>query len=529
VAQQNDALSPLYNQPLRDLPEAILGEANSTARRLNLALLALALLWCIYWFFHAWHYWEDDAYIHLEFARSVANGQGFAFNGRVVAGDTAPLWVLLIVGLHAFLVNWMIAGKVLTVLGAAFGFSGIYAFAARLARLLPGPLDASVFPAAMLVLVAATPYTCYWLFSGMEPIAAAGLACWAVLLATREQPTRFSFLAGCLLAGIGPLVRPELTFLTALLAVPLLGQWRRLAGAAKLSTLGLGALLFCGPVAAWLLYSLHAFGHLLPNTNAAKRASPGDSVVRHLLSVYAMGFPVVLAAVIGAVAYPVVRAGEVRRSISAAARAVWQPGTKSSGLPAAAWIVIAWTLITTLFYIVNHTYVQTRYILVTAPALVVVIVAAGLMLSRSGGRVLYAVVLAEALVISLLIARPFVHNKGIDTDATTQLATYMRDHLSPGAPVATYSIGQVAFLSQHPIIDTGGITRPEAIQFLNDTPEVQVRWAQTEGAQYFIGAKPQPNAVLVHQEAKQFASWTLHPSRYKQPDRVELWKLAPLN
>ena len=64
-------------------------------------LLAIVALWCIYWFVHAWNYWEDDAYIHLEFARSVAAGQGFAFNGHVVAGDTAPLWVLLLVAMLA--------------------------------------------------------------------------------------------------------------------------------------------------------------------------------------------------------------------------------------------------------------------------------------------------------------------------------------------------------------------------------------------------------------------------------------------
>ena len=131
--------------------------------------------------------------------------------------------------------------------------------------------------------------------------------------------------------------------------------------------------------------------------------------------------------------------------------------------------------------------------------------------------------------MSLVIARPLVQNKGLDCDATTELATFMRDRLPPGAPVATYSIGQVAFLSKHPIIDTGGITRPEVIPLLIYPPEVAVRWAQeTQGAEYFIGAKPQPDAVLVHQEAKRFAAWTLHPSRYSEPDRVELWKLAPV-
>ena len=95
-------------------------------------LLTVSVLWCVYWFFHAWHYWEDDAYIHLEFARSVAACQGFAFNGHVVAGDTAPLWVLLLAAVHLLIPNWLVAGKVLTILGAIFGFSGIYAFARRI-------------------------------------------------------------------------------------------------------------------------------------------------------------------------------------------------------------------------------------------------------------------------------------------------------------------------------------------------------------------------------------------------------------
>jgi hypothetical protein len=507
----------------------MLSQANLNVRRVRLVLLVLTALWCVYWFIHAWHYVEDDAWIHLEFARSVANSQGFAFNGRVVNGDTAPLWVLLLVAVHAFLVNWVIAAKVLAAIGAVVGLSGVYAFAARLARAMPKTLDAAIFPAAMVVLVAVSPYTCYWIFSGMEAVACAGLACWAVLLATRGRPTRSSFLTGCLLAGIGPLFRPEMGFLAVLLAIPLLGQWRRLADPAKLSTLVVGVLLFCGPTAAWLLYSLHAFGHLLPNTNAAKRADPKQSVPQHLISVYGMGFPVVLPAVIAGAAYAVARGRRVWNSLTSAVGAVLTPGTAVDGLAPAAWIMLLWTLLATVFYIADRTYVQTRYVLVTAPGLLVVVVAAALMFSRWVGRAVYAAAVAGALLVSVLIARPFVRNKGIDCEATTQLAFYMRDHLPPGAPVATYSIGQVGFLSAHPIIDTGGITRPEVIPLLIYPPEVAVHWAQeTQGAQYFIGAKPQPNAVLEAHFAKRFASWTLHPTHYDEPDRVELWKLQPL-
>ena len=204
---------------------------NAQARIASALLLALTLLWCLYWFVHSWHYWEDDAFIHLEFARSLAAGRGFAFNGRVVAGDTAPLWVFLLAATHTLIPDWLVAGKLLTLLGAALGLTGAYAFARtpRQPPPPPGP-DAALFPAALLLLIAANPYFCYWVFSGMEPLAASGLAFFAVLAATRAQPSTKTLLAACLLAGLAPLLRPEMAFLTALLLLPLLAQWRRLPG-----------------------------------------------------------------------------------------------------------------------------------------------------------------------------------------------------------------------------------------------------------------------------------------------------------
>lgn len=86
-------------------------------------VLLIAALWCVAWFVHARHYWEDDAYIHLEFARSVAQGHGYEFNGHLVNGDTSSLWVILLVISHAFILDWILAGKVLTVAGLVFALT----------------------------------------------------------------------------------------------------------------------------------------------------------------------------------------------------------------------------------------------------------------------------------------------------------------------------------------------------------------------------------------------------------------------
>ena len=509
--------------------------STAQARIASALLVAFALLWCIYWFVHSWHYWEDDAFIHLEFARSLAAGRGFAFNGRVVAGDTAPLWVFLLAASHALIPNWLVAGNVLTALGAALSLAGLYAFARRLAAtMLPSSPDAALFPAALLLLVVANPYTCYWIFSGMEPLAAAGLAFFAVLAATQAQPTIKTLLAACLLAGLAPLLRPEMFFLSALLLLPLLAQWRRLPGnptsPSKLAAFVSGLFLVAAPVLLWSLYSLRAFGHLLPNTNAAKRAGPADSVVRHLLSIYAAGFPLILCGLIAGILYLLLRPAAVRRSLQNAVSAAFNPPTPtaaqpSPSLPLAGWIFLLWPLIATLFYIANHTHVQTRYILVTAPALTLVILLLALQAAPFAARAVYGLALAASLAVSVLTVRPFIRNKAIDCQTSKDLALFIRDHIPPGAPVADYSIGEIAFFSQHPILDTSGITRPDAIPYLSAPPPAFLLWARSQGAQYWIGKRPTPDSVLVYSANQRFIGWSLHPALYATSNRIELWQL----
>lgn len=503
------------------------------ARTLSGLLLGGSLLWCVYWFVHAWPFWEDDAWIHLEFARSLASGHGFSFNGHVVAGDTAPLWVFLLAAIHALVPDWLVAGKLVTIAGAIFGLGGVYAFARRLAAGMLPAREAAVFPAAMLLLIVLNPNTCYWIFSGMEPIAAAGLACWAVLAATSERPTATSFLAGCLLAGLGPLLRPEMTFLAILLALPLLGVWRRLpAGSmAKPGLFVAGLLLLAVPLMLWSLYSLHAFGHLLPNTNAAKRAGPNESVVRRLASIYLSGWPVIAAGLVAGIASLLLRASAVTRSIRSALLSAFR-GTQSvsdrSAVPLAGWLFLLWASTAAVFYLVNHTYVQTRYILISSPGLTIVLLALALRSSARAGRVIYGLALASALMLSVITVVPLVRNKGINCQASHQIARYMHDRLPPDAPVAVYSIGQIAFESEHPIIDTGGITRPGAIPYLNEPLSAMAQWAQSQGAQYYIEAhSPLPGSISVYAVDMPFVGWTLHPAQYANYVRVSVWKLPP--
>jgi hypothetical protein len=189
--------------------------------------------------------------------------------------------------------------------------------------------------------------------------------------------------------------------------------------------------------------------------------------------------------------------------------------------------VAAWSILTCAFYIVNRTYVQTRYVLVFTPALLILIffVIAGL----QRRTLTYAAVLFTALsaaAVSLLVARPFVANKMEAIRKTSELVAFMKT-LPPDQPVAVYAIGQVAYESRHPIIDTGGITRPSVIPLMNEPARV-IAWAKQEGARYVVqDTAPEAGAKLVYDSTKPFAAWTLDLRQFAKNQPLRIWVLAP--
>src|ERR1700690_3206251 len=83
---------------------------------------------------------------------------------------------------------------------------------------------------------------------------------------------------------------------------------------------------------------------------------------------------------------------------------------------------------------------------------------------------------------TLLGRRPaFQKNKMEYVSKTRELAEFIQTRLPPNKPIAAFAIGQLAFQSRHPIIDTGGIVSPAVIPFANSL-DLRLRWAQRQGA-----------------------------------------------
>jgi hypothetical protein len=493
-----------------------------------LLLLSLATVLAIAWFFAALGYWEDDAYIHLEFARSLATGHGFQFNGHLVYGDTSPLWVWLLVFAHTGFANtpaaWLASGKLLTVLAAVISLTGVFFFAhslvtAGIRHALP-PAKANLFAAWMVLIFVLSPYFGYWAFSGMEALAACGLAAWTCVLLTHHRHSWRRILVAALLGGLAPLLRPEMAFFTLLLVFILSARIRHLRASLtlRIDLLVASLVLLAAPAIAWAVYAQHIFGSALPNTNAAKRAAPNHSVLLRLLHLYGFGYLVTLLACLLFAGWLLWHLAKDRSALS--------PNHLLYRLPRTGWLVLLWTLLNCGFYLGNHTFVQTRYIFPSAQLLTIAVLALAAVRWPGTYRCLLVATLLFETLSSALSTLPMVRNK-IIVDATyAQLAGTLRN-LPPDAPVALYAIGEPAFLSGHPVIDTGGITRPGAIPYIFDpTSDRTTAWAIREGAQYeVIDHSPLPGSKLIWSRDLPVTGWLLTPRHHYDPDKLQLWQL----
>jgi hypothetical protein len=499
----------------------IVKQASTGKANWSTVFLLAGLIWVAYWMFYSRSYWEDDAYIHLDYARNVFALNGFAFHGVPSNGDTSPVWVLLLSLSKVSGLDWIVAGKSLAAAGVVFFMAAAYEFSQRLAQDLKTRSEG--FIAAGIFVLVLNPFFCFWAFSGMEAVTAAA---WLMTMSVWLVPSRRTwagFLLACCMTGIAPLLRPEMALLAVISVFFLFTQWRDLmrstAANKAWSLTAISALLLMAPVAGWVIYSFAEFGYALPNTNAAKRASPDTWVLGRMLRVYLLGFPTVL---LGLLMLPL----GWRMGAAAKARALSGHVVR---IPTVAWPVLAWFAATILFYVVNRTFVQTRYVLVVAPAVLLILF--HLMRATWGGKPAVAFVALTgviAAVTSLLLVQSVVRNKCIQDQRMTALMNYITEHVDARDPIAVNSIGLMAFTLENPIVDVGGITQPDAVKYLFGPKADMVRWAKAKGARYYVMAdKPEPNAQLMFEIDAPTGGWSFNAKERSKPEPLRLWKLSP--
>jgi len=214
----------------------------------------------------------DDSWIHAQFARNLATGQGFTYTGgQWVSGSTAPGWTVLLAGAYLVLRNIVAAGFALGVLlQLVAGYYGI-----RLAQLFGVHPPVALMAGTLVVIIQVMAWGAV---SGMEvPLAAAlVLAGLYYHFHARERPGPIRH-AGAFLLGASVLARPEnLAVVAVLLAADGFGREPFLVRARRV---GLGLLAAGIAIAPLIAFSIATIGRPLPTTFYAKS---GPGVVRAL-------------------------------------------------------------------------------------------------------------------------------------------------------------------------------------------------------------------------------------------------------
>ena len=469
-----------------------------TSGRRRVALLALvtALVVVVYALVnHTLGFPLDDAWIHQDFARTLAQQGRFAYApDRSGAGSTSPLWVLLLTPpqLLPDAPLWLVVvwGNLLGAL-ALFGLAWA---TGALAELWLIDVDArwrSLGALAAGLAVIVEWHLTWAALSGMETIFFVFLC--VLLLVGVGRAWRPACLGA--LAAILTTTRPEGLALALLVAGALalglgapapsgVSRWWAVLRYLGVYALGLVPLLVLNEIAA---------GHLLPSTFYAKGAyyALGTSELTRLAA-YALG-------VLGFLfSSPLVVLG-----LPGAVYALWL--ARRAGALGTLWLALAWAAALISVYAIHLpvVYQNGRYLMPVLPALLALGVVGWVrLLSQGGYRLLPGALLALALALGVVsIARGagiYAANIRYINDYQVATAFWLRDHTSPDALVATHDIGAIGYFSGRRVIDLGGLTQPEIVPLLGDQ-QALVAYLQREHVGYVVMFPdwfPQPRLLL---------------------------------
>ncbi|WP_410647392.1 hypothetical protein [Amycolatopsis sp. cmx-4-54] len=239
---------------------------------------------------------SDDGLIVLRTVRQILAGNGPVFNvGERVETNTSPLWtvILSVFGLiPGAPLEWVsvITGLVFSVAGLFFGLDG--------ARRLYQPLAFhGLAPAGALVVCALPPFRDFatsGLETGLITLWLGGT--WWLLVRRTSTMDELRTWPVALVAGLGPLVRPDLALFSGVALVALLV----LARPGRRRVMGLMALAVALPL-AYQVFRMGYYGLLTPNTALVKEASEanwarGWAYLADLVQPYWLWLPLLLLA-----------------------------------------------------------------------------------------------------------------------------------------------------------------------------------------------------------------------------------------
>jgi len=388
----------------------------------------------------------DDSWIHLHFARNLAEGAGFAYNpGVPVAGSTAPLWTLLLA------VGARLAGASL-IMAKTLGVAAAVGAALLLRR---AALAWGASPPAALVAAVALLWSgpfAWGALSGME-VTLAGLLVAAALLAVAYDRLVMTAVAGAL----ATLARPEAVELLPFLALARRRPPKRLALFAAIVVVALLPFVaFCWATA----------GTPWPSTATAK--VEGGLLGRFV----GLREPARVTWLTRPLAFGLEWLGWLTRThpllplaLPALALAWWRRGSDGSragrALGVVGLVLVAHPLaMAVLAPYRGPGFQEGRYSTHLLPVALLMLATAWDARTRAASiaRVLY---LAIALVILAPAADRYAWGVQNINAMQVHLGRWVDAHLPRSATLAVNDIGAIAYFSRRPVLDLMGLVTPE--------------------------------------------------------------------
>ena len=462
-------------------------EPHRVIRRVDMAVTGVALAAAVALFLGweqkvagRWGFPLDDTWIHMQFARNLFAGQGFAFNpGEPISASSAPLWTVTLSLLYFLPWDVVLSAKALGAL--LLWASGLLTI--LLARSVGLEARWALLGGLTVVL---TPRLLWGSLSGMEVTFYAALATggvWLHLHSWRRAPS----LAGTALLALASLARPECLILFPL---AVLDRWRSTRNLKQLAHLyWKHVLLFGALLAPMVLFSYRTIGLPLPNTFYAKVGTYG--LIEAILNFDAaqMAKAILL--------YPVLQAREllqfsvennllltclaplgvlemVRVKHGRHSRGSWLVPLILLGFPIARGMLAPFK---------GPTFQHGRYAaylvpLLTVAGLVGLRAAARMMTSnlefsslqrlrRWGRPLVWGIVLWNLLVLDLKYARTYARNVDDINDVHVEMGRWLAQHIPARALVATHDIGAIGYFSGRRVLDTTGLITPAVLDYLH--------------------------------------------------------------
>jgi hypothetical protein len=447
----------------------------------------------------------DDAWIHLTYARNLAEHGEWAFRlGERSAGSTSPLWtVLLSIGflirLAPYVWTYLLGWVVLTLLSVC---------AETLARKLV-PSYRSRIPWAGLFFVFAWHMT-WSAVSGMETLLH-GLIILAVLGALLTGSRRSLTLG--LLTGLSVWVRPDgLTLLGPILFVALLTEktWYLRAEATWKTLIGFGSLFL-----PYTLFNLALSSSPMPNTFYAKQAEYEvywmsktllERVSDYLWPVLASPFLVLLPAAIWWLIKNI-----RNKNWGALASLLWFFG----------YIAIYFTRL--------PAYQHGRYIIPALPILYLWGLLGFLELVYSQQIHQRIVFLWQATLAVLVLAFAAIGARQNAYDVfwieseMVSTAKWINQNVASDALLAVHDIGALGYYVQNPLLDMAGLITPEVVPFIRDEAKL-TEYLNENSVDYLVTFPGLYPKLTANRESLFEAGMEFEPLQFDENMQVYRWQ-----